>query len=209
MFTGIVQATCEVVSINNATGLKTFEVLMTPELSQGLVTGASVANNGVCLTVTKILNDKVFFDVMEETLAVTNLGDTRVGDKVNIERSLTFGSEIGGHILSGHVHTLASVKSVSNTAEHYNIELQVDAKWMNYIFYKGFVGINGCSLTVGEVTPTGFLLHLIPETLTLTNLGDYQVGDKINIEIDSQTQVIVDTVERILATKQLARQNEA
>ncbi|MEH6463042.1 MAG: riboflavin synthase subunit alpha [Shewanella psychromarinicola] len=204
MFTGIVQATCEVVSINNATGLKTFEIAMTPELTQGLVTGASVANNGVCLTATKILNDKVFFDVMEETLAVTNLGNTNVGDRINIERSLTFGSEIGGHILSGHVHTLATVKAVSNTDEHYNIELQVDPQWMNYIFYKGFVGINGCSLTVGKLTDNGFMLHLIPETLKLTNLDDYTVGSKINIEIDSQTQVIVDTVERILANKQLA-----
>jgi riboflavin synthase len=204
MFTGIVQATCEVVSINNATGLKTFEIAMTPELTQGLVTGASVANNGVCLTATKILNDKVFFDVMEETLAVTNLGNTNVGDRINIERSLTFGSEIGGHILSGHVHTLATVKAVSNTDEHYNIELQVDPQWMNYIFYKGFVGINGCSLTVGKLTDNGFMLHLIPETLKLTNLDDYTVGSKINIEIDSQTQIIVDTVERILANKQLA-----
>ncbi|MBB1440684.1 riboflavin synthase subunit alpha [Shewanella sp. SG41-4] len=204
MFTGIVQATCEVVSINNAAGLKTFEVAMTPTLIQGLVTGASVANNGVCLTVTKILNDKVFFDVMEETLAVTNLGNISVGDMVNIERSLTFGTEIGGHILSGHVHTLATVKSVSNTNEHYNIELQVAPQWMNYIFYKGFVGINGCSLTVGKVSNDGFVLHLIPETLKLTNLNHYSAGDKINIEIDSQTQVIVDTVERILAKKQLA-----
>jgi riboflavin synthase len=204
MFTGIVQATCEVVSINNAAGLKTFEIAMTPELTQGLVTGASVANNGVCLTATKILNDKVFFDVMEETLAVTNLGNTNVGDRINIERSLTFGSEIGGHILSGHVHTLATVRAVSNTDEHYNIELQVDPQWMNYIFYKGFVGINGCSLTVGKLTDNGFMLHLIPETLKLTNLDYYTVGSKINIEIDSQTQVIVDTVERILANKQLA-----
>jgi riboflavin synthase len=75
---------------------------------------------------------------------------------------------------------------------------------MNYIFYKGFVGINGCSLTVGKLTDNGFMLHLIPETLKLTNLDYYTVGSKINIEIDSQTQVIVDTVERILANKQLA-----
>ncbi|MCL1112824.1 riboflavin synthase subunit alpha [Shewanella basaltis] len=203
MFTGIVQATCEVVSIQQAAGLKTFEVAMTPELTKGLVTGASVANNGVCLTVTKILNDKVFFDVMEETLTLTNLGQTQVGDNVNIERSLTFGTEIGGHILSGHIHTQAQIKSISNTAEHYNIEIAIAPKWMNYIFYKGFIGINGCSLTVGQVSDTGFMLHLIPETLKLTNLSQFSVGDNVNIEIDSQTQVIVDTVERILAKKQL------
>ncbi|QIR14368.1 riboflavin synthase subunit alpha [Shewanella aestuarii] len=201
MFTGIVQATCEVVSIQQQAGLKTFEIALPSELTQGLKIGASVATNGVCLTVTKMVNDKVFFDVMEETLALTNLDLIKQGDQVNIERSLTFGSEIGGHILSGHIHTQAEVVAVSDTEAHYNIQLAIDAKWQDYIFYKGFVAVNGCSLTVGKLTDTGFMLHLIPETLRLTNLSQYKAGDKFNIEIDSQTQVIVDTVERILAKK--------
>ncbi len=201
MFTGIVQATCEVVAINKKDGLNTLEIAMEPELREGLITGASVANNGVCLTVTRIVNDRVFFDVMEETLSVTNLSDLTLSSKVNIERSLTFGSEIGGHILSGHVHTLARILEVSDTDSHFNIKLGVDAKWMNYILYKGFVGVNGCSLTVGEVTDTSFMLHLIPETLKLTNLDNSKVGGFLNIEIDSQTQAIVDTVERVLAKR--------
>ncbi|MBB1267902.1 riboflavin synthase subunit alpha [Shewanella sp. SR44-3] len=203
MFTGIVQAKCELLNIEESPGLKTFEVAMTQALVQGLVPGASVANNGVCLTVTKVLNDKVFFDVMEETLTLTNLAHLSVSDNINIERSLTFGSEIGGHILSGHVHCQARVSAISHTDTHYNIEVSLDAKWMNYIFYKGFVGVNGCSLTVGAVNKTGFILHLIPETLALTNLSELVVGDFINIEIDSQTQVIVDTVERVLAQRGL------
>ncbi|RTR37555.1 riboflavin synthase subunit alpha [Shewanella canadensis] len=201
MFTGIVQATCEVVAINKKDGLNTLEIAMEPELREGLITGASVANNGVCLTVTRIADDRVFFDVMEETLSVTNLSNLTLGSKVNIERSLTFGSEIGGHILSGHVHTQARILEVSDTASHFDIKLGVDAKWMNYILYKGFVGVNGCSLTVGEVTDTSFMLHLIPETLKLTNLDDLKVGGSLNIEIDSQTQAIVDTVERVLAKR--------
>ncbi|AQS36271.1 riboflavin synthase alpha chain [Shewanella psychrophila] len=201
MFTGIVQATCEVVAINKKDGLNTLEIAMEPELREGLITGASVANNGVCLTVTRIADDRVFFDVMEETLSVTNLAELQVGSLMNIERSLTFGSEIGGHILSGHIHTQARICGVSNTAEHFNIELNVDEKWMNYILYKGFVGVNGCSLTVGKTTKDTFMLHLIPETLKLTNLDRASVGDKLNIEIDSQTQAIVDTVERVLAQR--------
>lgn len=201
MFTGIVQAKCELISIQKNAGINTFELAMSPQLTQGLVTGASVANNGVCLTVTKVLNDKVFFDVMEETLTVTNLSGLRVHDKVNIERSLTFGSEIGGHILSGHVHCQAQVTALSVNEMHHNISLRLDPKWMVYIFYKGFVGVNGCSLTVGKTQESGFMLHLIPETLSLTNLSDLAVGDYVNIEIDSQTQIIVDTVERVLAAR--------
>jgi len=201
MFTGIVQATCEVVAINKKDGLNTLEIAMEPELREGLITGASVANNGVCLTVTRMEDNRVFFDVMEETLSVTNLSNLTLGSKVNIERSLTFGSEIGGHILSGHVHTQARILEVSNTESHYDIKLGVDPKWMNYILYKGFVGVNGCSLTVGEVTDSSFMLHLIPETLKLTNLDQSRDGESLNIEIDSQTQAIVDTVERVLAKR--------
>ncbi|MCH1931138.1 riboflavin synthase subunit alpha [Shewanella sp. A25] len=201
MFTGIVQATCEVVAIHKKDGFNTLEVSLNPDLREGLAIGASVANNGVCLTVTQVVDDRVFFDVVEETLRLTNLKDLVVGQQVNIERSLTFGSEIGGHILSGHIHTKAKITNISNTEQHYDIQLTLDPKWMNYVFYKGFVGVNGCSLTVGEVTENSFMLHLIPETLKLTNLSQCQVGDELNIEIDSQTQVIVETVERVLVRR--------
>ncbi|NRD74295.1 riboflavin synthase subunit alpha [Shewanella sp. VB17] len=201
MFTGIVQATCEVVAIHKKNGVNTLAIAMEPNLRKGLITGASVANNGVCLTVTQVEDNKVFFDVMEETLNLTNLASLQLGSKVNIERSLTFGSEIGGHLLSGHIHTRASIIDISNTDTHFDIQLEVEPKWMNYILYKGFVGINGCSLTVGAVTANNFMLHLIPETLKLTNLNIVKIGEQLNIEIDSQTQAIVDTVERVLAKK--------
>ncbi|MCU8071240.1 MULTISPECIES: riboflavin synthase subunit alpha [unclassified Shewanella] len=201
MFTGIVQATCEVVAIHKKDGLNTLEVAFEPDLHEGLAIGASVANNGVCLTVTQVVDDRVFFDVVEETLRLTNLTNLSIGQSVNVERSLTFGSEIGGHILSGHIHTKAKVIDISHTEQHYDLTLGIEPKWMDYIFYKGFVGVNGCSLTVGEVSDSGFKLHLIPETLKLTNLSQYKVGDELNIEIDSQTQIIVDTVERVLARR--------
>ncbi|MCL1123218.1 riboflavin synthase subunit alpha [Shewanella surugensis] len=201
MFTGIVQAKCEVMAIHTKTGMYTFEIAIDESLREGLQIGASVATNGVCLTVTQEVNGHVFFDVMEETLSLTNLVHLQVGDWVNIERSLTFGCEIGGHILSGHVHTQAILSEVSKTDSHYNLELTLDPQWMNYILYKGFVGVNGCSLTVGAVTENSFMLHLITETLRLTNLEQYQQGDTLNIEIDSQTQAIVDTVERVLAQR--------
>jgi riboflavin synthase len=201
MFTGIVQASCEVVEIHRQEGVKTLELAMPAALREALVIGASVATNGVCLTVTRVADDRVFFDVMEETLRLTNLNELEKGDRVNIERALTFGSEIGGHIMSGHIHTKAKVVEVSNTPQHYDLKLSVESRWMPYLLYKGFVGVNGCSLTLGEVTENCFMLHLIPETLRQTNLGDCGFGDELNIEIDSQTQTIVDTVERVLARR--------
>lgn len=203
MFTGIVQARCKVLAVEKKPGLHTLQIALTPALLEGLQTGASVANNGVCLTVTQVGHDRAFFDVMEETLKLTNLGTLQAGDEVNIERSLQFGKEIGGHILSGHIHTQAKLIEVDHTNSHYDMLLELPAEWMKYVLYKGFIGINGCSLTVGDIQQNRFCLHLIPETLRLTNLGDYQPGMYFNIEVDSQTQTIVDTVERVLAQKAL------
>ncbi|MDF0534355.1 riboflavin synthase subunit alpha [Shewanella sp. A32] len=205
MFTGIVQACCKVLAIEKKPGLHTLQIALPPELLEGLQTGASVANNGVCLTVTRVGHDRAFFDVMEETLNLTNLGNLQVHDDVNIERSLQFGKEIGGHILSGHIHTQAKLVTVDQTDTHYDLTLELPSVWMKYVLYKGFIGINGCSLTIGNIKNNCFDLHLIPETLRLTNLGRYQPGMFFNIEIDNQTQTIVDTVERVLAQKDVAQ----
>jgi riboflavin synthase len=201
MFTGIVQATCELVALEKREGMHTLAVSLPEELREGLIPGASVANNGVCLTATRMADDRVFFDVMEETLRLTNLGNVEVGSQINIERSLTFGKEIGGHLLSGHVHAKAKVIEVADVGEQRDLRLTLPRELMKYVLYKGFVAVNGCSLTVGEVFDDGFMLHLIPETLRLTNLKQALVGTELNIEIDSQTQTIVDTVERVLAAR--------
>ncbi|GAA4880859.1 riboflavin synthase subunit alpha [Ferrimonas pelagia] len=202
MFTGIVQLTAPITEMTEQPGLRTFGVTLPERLLNDLEIGASIANNGVCLTVTRVRNDTVFFDVMEETLRLTNLSELALGDHVNIERSLTFGKEIGGHLVSGHVHTCAVVSAREETETNCRIRLQVAPQWMKYILHKGFVAVDGCSLTVGTIYDDGFDLHLIPETLAVTNLSERQVGDRINIEIDSQTQTIVDTVERVLAQRQ-------
>ncbi|QSX31694.1 riboflavin synthase subunit alpha [Shewanella cyperi] len=203
MFTGIVQATCDVVDIQKKDKLNTLAISLPPELRKDLSLGASIATNGVCLTVTGWQDDRVFFDVMEETLSLTNLAALVPGSRVNIERSLTFGKEIGGHLLSGHIHSKARVVRVQMNGMQKDLRLELAPQWMKYVLYKGFIGVNGCSLTVGEVTRNQFRLHLIPETLRLTNLSEVSEGDWLNIEIDSQTQTIVDTVERVLAARQV------
>ncbi|HDR1045004.1 riboflavin synthase subunit alpha [Pasteurella multocida] len=203
MFTGIVQGTAKIVSIQDKANFRTQIVKMPQEMLKGLEIGASVANNGVCLTVTEINQDCVSFDLMAETLRITNLGELQPGDLVNIERAMQMGSEIGGHILSGHVYCRASVKQIFSSENNRQIWFELpDMATMKYILPKGFIAIDGISLTIGEVKGQTFCVNLIPETLNRTLIGTREVGDKVNIEIDPQTQAIVDTVERYLSTKQ-------
>ncbi|HAS6020084.1 TPA: riboflavin synthase subunit alpha [Vibrio vulnificus] len=202
MFTGIVQGTAEVVIIEAKELFQTHTIRLCGEMLSGLAIGASVAHNGCCLTVTKIAGDLVSFDLMQATLKLTNLGTLRVGDRVNIERAAKFGDEIGGHSMSGHISTTAKIDQIIDTPNNRTIWFKLpydDA--MKYILAKGYIGVDGCSLTIGEVEADRFNVHLIPETLNRTLFGRRKVGESVNIEFDPQTQAIVDTVERVLMSK--------
>ena len=113
-----------------------------------------------------------------------------------------FGDEIGGHLLSGHIQTQATLQSRTHSDENVEMVLSFDTIWQKYIIAKGYIAINGCSLTIGRVEQGAFRLHLIPETLRLTNLDDAKAGTQFNIEFDHQTMTIVETVERVLATRE-------
>ncbi|MBE5254706.1 riboflavin synthase subunit alpha [Mixta mediterraneensis] len=205
MFTGIVQGTAEIVSIEEKDLFRTHIVKLPEALLPGLALGASVAHNGCCLTVTAIDDDRVSFDLIKETLRVTNLGNLRPGDVVNIERAAKFSDEIGGHLMSGHIMTTAEICKIIQSENNREVWFKIqDPAQMKYILHKGFVGIDGISLTVGDVTKTKFCVHLIPETLERTTLGAKTFGDLVNIEIDPHTQAIVDTVERVLAQRENA-----
>ena len=199
MFTGIVQGTAELVGIDKREHFRTHRIRMPKAWLEGLDPGASVAHNGCCLTVTRIEGDLVSFDLMQETLRTTNLGALKVGDRVNIERAARFGDEIGGHQMSGHILCTAEVVRIEASQNNRQIRFHLPEAWQKYLFTKGYIGIDGISLTIGEVQGAEFDVHLIPETLQRTNLATRQRGDRVNIEIDPQTQAIVDTVERILA----------
>ena len=119
-----------------------------------------------------------------------------------VERSARVGDEIGGHDVAGHVIGTGEVAEVVEEGETRSLRIAVPSEWMRFILKKGFVAVDGSSLTVGEVDPTGsFWIHLIPETLRLTRLGDRQPGDRLNIELDARTVAIVETVERVLAER--------
>ena len=199
MFTGIVQGLGEVTYIEDHGGIRRLQVRLSSGHDQGLETGASVAINGVCLTVVGWNQQDVQFDVIYETLRLTNLGALEIGNFVNVERAACFGDEIGGHVLSGHIHGQATVTEVLETDANLAVWWHVPEGLRKYVWPKGYVSLNGCSLTVGDTESDGqFSIHLIPETRELTTFGRVAVGDSLNLEIDSQTQAIVDTVERVL-----------
>ncbi|MEG3130125.1 riboflavin synthase subunit alpha [Pantoea cypripedii] len=205
MFTGIVQGKAEIVAIEEKELFRTHIVKLPEELLPGLALGASVANNGCCLTVTAVDGDQVSFDLIKETLRITNLGELQVGDLVNIERAAKFSDEIGGHLMSGHIMTTAEICKIIQSENNREVWFKLqDPAQIKYILHKGFVGIDGISLTVGDVTKSKFCVHLIPETLERTTLGAKKLGHKVNIEIDPHTQAIVETVERVLAQREAA-----
>lgn len=201
MFTGIVQGTAEIISITKKQDFQTHVIRMPAHLLSGVELGASVAHNGCCLTVTDINDDLWSFDLMQETLNVTNLGLLKEGDVVNVERAAKFGDEIGGHSMSGHIMCTAEVSNVVTSENNHQIWFTLPQAQMKYVFTKGYIGIDGISLTIGDVVENRFNVNLIPETLQRTNLKARVIGDVINIEIDPQTQAIVDTVVRVLAAQ--------
>jgi riboflavin synthase len=203
MFTGIVQTKAQLTAVTDKTAFRQLTLQPGAAHLQNLNRGASIAINGVCLTVTDFDSNAgwVCFDVIAETLSRTNLGKLSVGDAVNFERSLSFGSELGGHIVSGHIQTTATITAVDKSTNNCAMRLTLAPEYMRYILSKGFIAVEGCSLTVGETYADGFSLYLIPETLSITTLGQKRPGDRLNIELDQQTQTIVQTVERIMAER--------
>jgi riboflavin synthase len=199
MYTGIVQRVADIIAVDKKTGLNTLIIDFDKIQLKNLSIGASVAIDGVCLTVTSIKGNQVSFDAMQETLNKTTLGLLTEEDKVNLERSAKQGDEIGGHILSGHVEGTATITQIRTSENNHIIHFSCPAEWMKYILPKGFIAINGASLTIVDTYPKGgFSVHLIPETLRATTFKEKSVNDKVNIEIDNQTKVIVSTVERYL-----------
>ncbi|MYE11677.1 MAG: riboflavin synthase subunit alpha [Gammaproteobacteria bacterium] len=199
MFTGIVQGHCPVVEVADDGGVRTLTVAL-GELADGLETGASVALNGTCVTATSVSEGNARFDLVRETTSLTNLGALRPGDRVNVERSFRIGDEVGGHILSGHVACAVQVSAVRTSEGHRLVSVAVDEPWSRYLMPKGFIALDGASLTVAELDRASgtATVSLIPETLARTGLGDVMVGDRLNLEVDSRTQAVVDTVREVL-----------
>ena len=201
MFSGIVVGTGKVNKVIKFEDYNVLEISYPKEFTKNLKKGASVSVNGVCLT-SKNKGSKILkFDVIEETLKRTNLRNVCKNDFVNLERSISASTEIGGHLMSGHVHYAAKILEIVNKKGIKDIKISLNEKYSDYVLEKGYIGINGCSITIGKVNKNSFLVHLIPETLETTNLNFIQKNDLVNIEIDQNTIAIVDTVKKTLARK--------
>ena len=193
MYTGIVSGMCQVLTIEGGEEIRSFVVELARH-GDGLEIGASVALDGVCMTVVEIDGSQIRFDAIPETLGRTTFGSLEEGDWVNVERSLKMGDELGGHILSGHVMTTAQILRKTERGEGIDLIIENPEEVRPYILEKGFIAVDGMSLTIGEVSNESFALHIIPETLRITTIGDKEVGGSVNIEIDSRTQAIVETM---------------
>jgi riboflavin synthase len=200
MFTGIVQGIAQVHRLSDLAGLRSFTLALPPGFDDGLAIGASVACDGVCLTVTsRPAPGLACFDVMQQSLGLTTLGALAEGSRINVERAARDGAEIGGHPLSGHIDFKASVAQLRRPENNHVLRIAVPAPWMRYVFAKGYIAVNGASLTVAEAQRERdgsgwFEVWLIPETLRMTTFGDKAEGAPLNIEIERATQVFVDTV---------------
>jgi len=203
MFTGIVSGKGQVQKITKYKDYLSLIIKAPKGFSKNLVKGASVAVNGVCLTVKKGKTDFLEFDVIEETIQKTNLKNISRLSKVNLERSMTAKTEIGGHLVSGHIHGTGEVLKVINKQATKDLQIKIPKSLREYFFYKGYVALNGCSLTIGRVLKTSFYIHLIPETVSVTTFKDIKKGDLINIEVEQSTINTVETVKRVMSERKV------
>ena len=201
MFSGIVQETGKVIGFVKEKDIYNLSIECSSEFISDLKKGASISVDGVCLTVKDENPEILRFDLVEETIKRTNFQNIKTGDNVNLERSLKMGDEIGGHPVSGHIHGISKVISIDKRDQSWDVKFSVEPFMHDYMLHKGYVAINGCSLTVGEVSNESFMIHLIPETLSITNLFQLEQDSIVNVELDQNTIIIADTVKKYLDGK--------
>lgn len=201
MFSGIVQTVGKIESIKDKNHIKTIRIETHGDYLEDIAIGQSVSVDGVCLSLVKKNNEYCEFEAVEETINRTTLGSYKQGTKVNLEKSLKFGDTVGGHFVSGHIHTRGRIVEVELIGESKNILVEIEEKWIKYLTEKGYISVNGASITIGKVSKNTFYIHLIPETLKTTNLDDLIYDNYVNLEFDQSTIAIVDTTERLINQK--------
>lgn len=193
MFTGIVECTGVLRRIQESPGLKRF-VIHAPGIARGLTVGASLSVDGCCLTVTGADEQDLSFDLMLITLERTRLGSIGEGEKVNLERAMRVGDEIGGHFVQGHVDGVGEVTRLTQEGETRRVEFCLPRHLMKYIARTGSVSINGVSLTVADFHEDEIVVGIIPHTWAVTNFSNFKPGTRVNIEAD----VLAKYLERLL-----------
>ena len=196
MFTGLVEESGTVIA-SEVEGHTARLTVRAPTVHVGAKPGDSIAVNGCCLTVVGSNGDRLTFDAVPETLARTNLGGLKPGDRVNLERPLEVGARLGGHFVQGHIDGVGTVLAVRPEENAVVMEIGVPLPLRRYLVEKGSITVDGVSLTVAEVTPESFTIWTIPHTRAITTLGQRVVGDPVNLECD----LLGKYVERLMATR--------
>lgn len=190
MFTGIIEAVATVTSLVRKKNLYVLTVAQ-PVLFDDVKVGDSIANDGVCLTVTSLRGKAFQFDLMKETLEATTLKHAAPGGKVNLERAMKADARLGGHFVTGHVDAVARITKVRTLPNYVEYRLAPGKALMRYLVPKGSVAVDGISLTVGEVAQDWFAVYFIPHTLQVTTIGAKKAGDHVNIETDLLAKYIL------------------
>jgi riboflavin synthase len=183
MFTGLVEETGYVREVEDAGEGKRITVDVN-QIAEDVSVGDSISVSGACLTVEKFQNSVLKFFLAEETLERTWFSQIDEGDKLNLERPLTPEDRMGGHYVQGHVDATSEILEIEEMEEGWNLKFSIPGKVSSYIVEKGFIAVEGISLTVSEVESDGFWITIIPETWEVTNLSDKEKGEKVNIEAD-------------------------
>lgn len=184
MFTGLIEQTSPVLSINKTSALTEMEIKNT--LFDDLNIGNSVAVNGACLTITKLQEESFSVEIVNETSSITSLSDVKKGDILNLERAMRLDQRLGGHIVSGHVDGTGLIENIYNDGDALVLSVKCSRALMKYMILKGSVTIDGISLTLFDIKPeeNTFILNIIPETQAKTTISQKSAGDIVNIEAD-------------------------
>ncbi len=193
MFTGIIEEIGAVKALRRQGESARLSVYAKVSL-EGTAIGDSICVNGVCLTVVDMNNSEFSADVANETLSVTNLGELKAGQKVNLERALRLSARIGGHLVTGHVDAVGRIRDRRQEGNSWRVIIDAPESALRYIIKKGSVAVDGISLTVADVDRTGFSIAMIPHTAGVTTLGGKPTGDSVNLETD----IIGKYVERLM-----------
>jgi riboflavin synthase len=202
MFTGLIEAVCEVKSVSPGTASGGSLAVDLGGLAPQCRTGDSIAVSGVCLTVTQLTGTTATFGLSPETLERSTLGRLPPASKVNIERALRPTDRLGGHLVQGHIDGLGTIKAVKRLGEFADIEFAVEAPLLEQMVLKGSVAVDGVSLTIAGLDPGGFRVAAIPETLNRTTLGNAYIGGRVNVETDILVKIVRRQLEAILPQKQ-------
>jgi riboflavin synthase len=196
MFTGLIEEVGNVVIVR-ATDRGTQLQIAASRLAKKTRSGDSIAVNGCCLTLTSRRGDRLTFDLLEETIARTNLKTLRQKDPVNVERALSAEGRLGGHFVQGHVDCVSPIIAYEKSGADFRLEIELPKAFAHYVACKGSIAVNGVSLTVAEVLSETFVVWIIPYTKTHTNLDRIQVGDPMNLEFD----ILAKYIERMIASR--------